>query len=82
MYIDIPLYALSSCHPVNPPVTIECVRPCHACEYFNVLSIYGSIAEHVFREYQRDTDHSYYLDNPVINVTLNFLRGEKLPECQ
>lgn len=77
MYIDVPLYALSSCHLVNPPVAIKCVDPCRACEFFNVLSIYH--AEHVFREY-RDTDHPY-LNISVINDNLNFLR-DILLECQ
>lgn len=80
MYIGIPLYALSSCHPVNPSVAIECVHPCCACEYFNVLSIYR--VEHVFREYQRDTDHPYHPDISVINVTLNSPRGTNPPESQ
>lgn len=70
MYIGVPLYALSSCHPVNPPVAIECVGPCRACEYFNVLSIYR--AEHVF---QRE-----HLDVSVINAALNFSRDANLLE--
>lgn len=78
MYIGIPLYALSFCHPVNPSVAIECVR--RTCEYFNVLSIYR--AEHVFHEYRRDTDHLHHFDISLIDVTLNLSPGTNLPECQ